>query len=109
MEKFTMKMTKTYKTAKLANIGDTIICPACGKEFVKKNYNQVFCSNVRTKRFNNCKDKYWNTVDPNKRNNTTRISPANERYYREVIEPKQNANFDDDMGWDAHKDFRDNK
>lgn len=27
-----------------------------------------------------CKDKYWNTVTPTKRNNTTRISPANAAY-----------------------------
>ena len=48
---------------------------------------------------------YWNNVTPTKRNNTTRISPANEQYYREVIEPSMYEDFDDDQGWDAHKDY----
>jgi hypothetical protein len=97
-----MKITKAYNIAKTAKVGELITCPACGKQFIKKTYNQIFCNNAKTKKSYNCKDRYWNTVDPNKRNNTTRISPANARYYQEVIEPNQN--FDDDMGWDAHKD-----
>ena len=75
-----MKMTKAYIKAKDAKVGETIVCPSCKKVFVKKSYNQIFCSNAKTKRFNNCKDKYWNTVDPNKRNNTTRISPASKAW-----------------------------
>lgn len=29
-----------------------------------------------------CKDRYWNTVTPEKFNNTTRISPANNAYMK---------------------------
>lgn len=46
--------------AKLAKAGDTISCPCCGKRFVKRTYQQVFCSN---KGAGNCKDRYWNDVD----------------------------------------------
>ena len=89
----------TYKTNKSAKIGEICYCPSCGQQFIKKHYQQAFC---KTKGGTKCKDKYWNSVTPNKRNNTTRISPANARYYREVIEPS--LDFDDDQSWDAHKD-----
>jgi len=94
-----MKIRIKYNRAKSANVGDHVECPSCGTMFKKVKKAQAFCtSRSGTK----CKDQFWNTVTPHKRNNTTRISPANERYYREVIEPNQN--FDDDQGWDAHKD-----
>ena len=88
-----------YDESKNAKVGDTCQCPTCGTKFVKSNVQQAFC---RSRSGTQCKDYYWNNVIPSKRNNTTRISPANARYYREVIEPNQN--FDDDQGWDAHKD-----
>jgi hypothetical protein len=100
-----MKMREAYIRAKTAKIDAYVTCPACGKKFIKKFYNQIFCSNAKTKLSNNCKDKFWNTVDPRKRNNTTRISPANRSYYnlyiRERIERAEMV--DDDQGWDAHK------
>jgi hypothetical protein len=95
-----MTIKETYKLAKSKKVGDRVVCPACGIVFIKEFYQQTFC---RTKGGSICKDKYWNTVIPTKRNNTTRISPANARYYEEHIEPNQN--FDDDMGWDAHKSY----
>ena len=95
-----MKIREAYKVAKSAEVGKKILCPSCGTLFIKEHYQQAFC---KTRGGTVCKDKYWNTVDPKKRNNTTRISPANARYYKDVIEPNQN--FDDDMGWDAHKDY----
>lgn len=98
-----MNMIEAYKKARKAMVGESVICPSCGKTFVKKTHTQIFCSNARTKRFNNCKDKYWNTIDPKKRNNTTRISPANRAYYENVILPRQD--FDDDQSWDAHKSY----
>jgi hypothetical protein len=94
-----MKIRERYKIAKANKVGELTVCPSCGELFVKVTKAQAFCKN---KGGTVCKDKYWNTVIPTKRNNTTRISPANERYYREFIEPRRN--FDDDMGWDAHKD-----
>jgi len=91
----------TYKHNKSAKTGDICYCPSCGQQFKKEHYQQAFC---KTKPKTVCKDKYWNTVTPHKRNNTTRISPANARYYAEVIEPRMSENFDDDPSWDAHKD-----
>ncbi|MEN6291720.1 MAG: hypothetical protein ABFD07_06860 [Methanobacterium sp.] len=51
--------------------------------FIKRTKAQVFCT---TKKGTRCKDAYWNQVDPRKRNNTTRISPANARYMKEKLE-----------------------
>jgi hypothetical protein len=75
-------MNKEYKKNKNSKVGDICICPSCGTKFIKKHYQQVFC-----KSFSGtvCKDKFWNTVTPSKRNNTTRISPRNRKYYNEVI------------------------
>jgi len=69
----------TYKTNKSAKVGETCYCPSCGQPFIKTSYQQAFC---RTKAGTICKDKYWNTVIYNKRNNTTRISPASRRYMK---------------------------
>ena len=93
-------MKDRYRSNKNAKTGETCICPSCGQVFVKASYQQVFC---KTKTGTKCKDRYWNNVTPTKRNNTTRISPANARYYAEVIEPRQRENYDDDQSWDAHK------
>jgi hypothetical protein len=71
------KIKKLYDTAKSAKVGDNCKCPSCGTEFIKTNYQQAFC---KTKSGTKCKDKYWNTVTPEKRNNTTRISPASARF-----------------------------
>ena len=68
------KMKDKYKKSKAANVGEACICPACSTPFIKESYQQAFC---KTKGGTACKDKYWNTVTPSKRNNTTRISPRN--------------------------------
>lgn len=44
---------KQYKTNKDTKVGCYIICPICGKEVIKIQYAQVFCSNE-------CKNAYWN-------------------------------------------------
>ena len=72
-----MKIRDRYILNKTASVGDGCICPSCGEEFKKTSYQQVFC---KSKTGTTCKDKYWNTVTPTKRNNTTRISPASARY-----------------------------
>ena len=72
-----MKIKERYKVNKAAKVGEQITCPSCGTVFTKTNYQQAFC---KTKGGTKCKDKYWNTVDPKKRNNTTRISPASAAY-----------------------------
>lgn len=47
------KKIKRYDINKSAKVGTEIICPVCGKRFIKKSYQQAFCSTE-------CKDKYWN-------------------------------------------------
>lgn len=50
-----------YTVAKAAKTGETCTCPGCAKPFVKKSYQQAFCSN---KGRGNCKDTYWNRATP---------------------------------------------
>lgn len=57
-----------YNFAKIALVGESIECPVCEKVLIKKTKDHVFCSNGRTKGAGNCKDGYWNKVDPKKRN-----------------------------------------
>ncbi len=71
------KIKELYENAKSAKVGSTCKCPSCGTEFEKTNYQQAFC---KSKKGTKCKDKYWNLVTPEKRNNTTRISPASLNY-----------------------------
>jgi len=72
-----MKKVERYKLNKELVIGDKCFCPSCNECFVKTQHQQAFCKN---KPGTVCKDAYWNSVTPNKRNNTTRISPANARW-----------------------------
>lgn len=67
------KIKELYNLSKNAKVGEKCICPSCGTSFMKTSYQQAFC---KSKKGTVCKDKYWNTVTPSKRNNTTRISPA---------------------------------
>ncbi len=67
------KLKHLYLVNKSKKVGDSCVCPSCLVSFVKGSYQQIFC---RTKAGTYCKDQYWNKVDPKKRNNTTRISPA---------------------------------
>ena len=80
-------MKQKYKISKAAKVGETCICPSCGTEFIKTNYQQAFC---KSKSGSICKDKYWNTITPNKRNNTTRISPANARWQASQEDKREN-------------------
>lgn len=70
-------MKKIYNTNKAKKKGEQCICPSCNSLFIKEHYQQVFC---KTKPGTQCKDKYWNTVTPEKYNNTTRISPSSKTY-----------------------------
>lgn len=78
----TLAMRKIYKLNKGKKVGEECVCPSCGNRFIKTHHQQAFC---KTKGGTRCKDKYWNTVTPHKRNNTTRISPANRAYYENVL------------------------
>jgi len=69
-----MKIKERYEINKAAAVGEFCFCPSCGTVFLKTTRTQAFCT---SKGGTKCKDKYWNTVTPEKRCNTTRISPAN--------------------------------
>lgn len=58
------KMIQLYDLAQAARIHATIQCPCCKKMHTKTTYHKVFCSNDKTKGRGNCKDYYWNTVNP---------------------------------------------
>lgn len=47
------KKIKRYDINKAAKVGTEIICPVCGKHFIKKSYQQAFCCGE-------CKNRYWN-------------------------------------------------
>lgn len=83
------KLIDLYKLSKQAKVGTECICPSCRTKFIKTNYQQAFC---KSKGGTICKDKYWNTVTPEKRCNTTRISPANSAFYHTRIAPFYNDN-----------------
>ena len=88
-----MKIRDRYKINKDAKVGDECVCPSCNSKFIKTNYQQAFC---KTKGGTVCKDKYWNTVTPEKRNNVTRISPANARWRERQREYHEENNFNPD-------------
>jgi len=91
------KLKQGYNDNKSKKVGEKCQCPSCGEFFVKEHYQQVFC---KTKHGTQCKDYYWNNVTPTKRNNTTRISPANRRYYDNVIVPNREwSDLDDGMDY----------
>ena len=95
-----MNIKSRYKLNKSAKVGEECICPSCGTKFIKTNYQQAFC---KSKSGTICKDKYWNTVIPTKRCNTTRISPASAAYMAKNRVYEEYVEYDDDPSWDAHK------
>ena len=88
-----MKLRERYNLNKEAKVNESCICPSCQTEFIKTNYQQAFC---KSKSGTKCKDKYWNNVTPEKRNNTTRISPANARWMERQKEYKEEQFNPDD-------------
>lgn len=72
------EMKVLYNRAKNGSIGDIIICPFCGKPHTKTTYHKIFCSNAKTRVRRNCKDMFWNNIDPEKR---CRNTP----YFHDVI------------------------
>lgn len=59
----TTKAKARYNENVQKKVGDNCTCPSCGKDFVKKSYQQKFHS---TK----CKNIYWNSVDDTRRERT---------------------------------------
>ena len=90
-----VRMVGRYSYAKNVQIGSDIVCPVCGKVLIKKTKDHVFCSNGRNKGAGNCKDAYWNKIDPKKRNrkhpkshykkyNIYKPHPYRESHYNDV-------------------------
>jgi len=73
MNRSKKKLVEARFKCQQAKVGEEITCPSCGTKHIKTSYQSVFC---KTKGGTKCKDNYWNNVDPSKRCNTTRISPA---------------------------------
>ena len=53
-----------YNIIKAAPKGTRCTCPGCGKIITKNAYNTIFCSN---KGPHNCKDRFWTSVRPERR------------------------------------------
>lgn len=52
------------KNTSSAKVGEKTTCPNCGRGFVKKSYNQVFCSNQKKKyKGRDCKSEYHNAME----------------------------------------------
>ena len=64
-------MKERYRAAEAAKIGATIRCACCGRKIKKTTYHKRFCSNGKTKKGGNCKDRYWNTVVDTRRERAT--------------------------------------
>jgi hypothetical protein len=78
-----------YNKAKSAKVGEKINCPGCRKQHEKTTYHKVFCSNAKTRGRNNCKDNFWNKVDPEKRcRNTEFFKDVILQGYSDFILPK---------------------
>lgn len=89
-----MKLRDRYQLNKTSKVGDICTCPSCNSIFTKEHYQQAFC---KFKSGTKCKDKYWNTVTPNKRNNTTRISPASAMWLEEQKLRRRDWDIEDDF------------
>lgn len=53
------QMMDRYGKNKVKIIGQSCICPVCGKRFVKKTRGQAFCG---SRHDTICKDAYWNFI-----------------------------------------------
>lgn len=67
-----------YNIIKAAKTGTLCTCPGCGKAFTKKSYNTIFCSN---KGPNNCKDRFWTAVRPERRERANYWGKRGNSYY----------------------------
>ena len=108
-----MRIIERYQLNKLSKIGTKLICPSCNSIFIKTQHQQVFC---KTKSKTICKDKFWNTVNPDKRNNTTRISPQSALWLQKQAERKGFPDHearrkhigDFDGSWESHNCYVEN-
>jgi hypothetical protein len=73
MERDQVILTERRDAAVSAKVGTYIICPSCGTEHLKTQYNTIFCKKNGKRA---CKDNFWNNVDENKKNNINRITES---------------------------------
>jgi hypothetical protein len=62
-----LKPKDRMEVAKAAASGTEVQCPQCKSKFVKTTISHVFCSNSKSKSGGNCKDRYWNIHDPDRK------------------------------------------
>jgi hypothetical protein len=58
------RLLDVWDRNKWAMAGMVVICPVCGRSFRKLTASHVFC---RRKGPGNCKDRFWNTVNDERR------------------------------------------
>jgi hypothetical protein len=103
-----MNIREAYIKAKQAKVGESVTCPSCKTTFTKITPQQAFC---KSKGKTVCKDKYWNTVIPTKRCNTTRISPASRAFMAMRTEQREERAMMEDYDpgdseyWDNSDNF----
>ena len=61
-----------YEAAKDAKVGTVIKCAYCSKVITKNTYHKAFCTNGKTSKGGNCKDRYHNMVSDSRRERTVR-------------------------------------
>lgn len=49
-----------FAIAKQSQVGEEVACPQCKNSFTKRHPQQTFCSNARSRKGGNCKDRYYN-------------------------------------------------
>ena len=62
-----LKPADRMEIAKAAESGTEVACPCCKTKFTKTTSSHVFCSNSKSKSGGNCKDRYWNIHDPDRK------------------------------------------
>lgn len=63
LEKKDRSFNQTKNTSS-AKVGEKMTCLNCNREFVKKSYNQVFCSNQKKKfKGRDCKSEFHNRLN----------------------------------------------
>jgi len=67
------RMRQARQAALVAAVGSDIACPVFGRQHRKTTAAKVFCSNGRTRRGGNCKDRFWNLVDEGRRDRAAGI------------------------------------
>lgn len=87
------KIIEHYLYNKSLKCGEKMICPICGKEFLKKQYSQAFCST-------SCKDDYHNKKgDRHKPNYYRKYNMKHPERLERLKYFKDNSYYDEDDSW----------